>query len=90
METLLLMADFDKPTTADGVELPNITQETLADMIGTTRSRVSLFMNRFRKLGYIDYRNGHLKVYKSLLTIVLNDAVPEGSAEQPILRDYGT
>ena len=85
METLLLMADFDH----EDVELPTTTQESLSDMIGTTRSRVSFFMNRFRKLGYIDYRNGHLKVYKSLRTIVLNDAVPEDDAEQPRL-DYGT
>jgi len=75
LETLLLMADFDKPT--EGVLLPNITQESLSDMIGTTRSRVSFFMNRFRKLGYIDYSYGHLKVYKLLLTAVLKDDRPE-------------
>jgi CRP/FNR family cyclic AMP-dependent transcriptional regulator len=79
LETLLLMAGFDKPTTEKEVELPNITQETLSDMIGTTRSRVSFFMNRFRKLGYIDYSDGHLKVYKLLLT-----AMPEeNNASKP-------
>ena len=81
METLLLMADFDH----EDVELPTTTQESLSDMIGTTRSRVSFFMNRFRKLGYIDYSHGHLTVYKSLLTIVLNDTLPE-DASRPGLR----
>jgi CRP/FNR family transcriptional regulator, cyclic AMP receptor protein len=51
---------------------PNIGQETLADMIGTTRSRVSFFMNKFRKLGFINY-NGHIEVNSSLLTAVLHD-----------------
>ena len=70
---LLLLAHFGK----DGVHetpIPNISQETLAEMIGTTRSRVSFFMNRFRKLGFIDYRAGdELQVHSSLLNIVLND-----------------
>ena len=52
--------------------IPKISQETLAEMVGTTRSRVSFFMNRFRKLGFIRY-NGELEVHSSLLNIVLND-----------------
>ena len=51
---------------------PNISQETLAEMIGTTRSRVSHFMNKFRKLGLIDY-NGHIEVHNSLLSAVLHE-----------------
>ncbi len=70
---LLLLAHFGK----EGVPQPliaNISQETLAEMIGTTRSRVSFFMNRFRKLGFIDYHGGDaLQVHSSLLNIVLHD-----------------
>jgi CRP-like cAMP-binding protein len=68
---LLLLAHFGK----DGKEelvLPRISQETLAEMIGTTRSRVSYFLNKFRKLGFIDY-NGRLRVHSSLLNVVLYD-----------------
>ncbi len=68
---LLLMAEFEKPGDPERY-IPPITQEALAEMIGTTRSRVSLFMNRFRELGYIDY-NGRLRVHKSLLNVVLRD-----------------
>lgn len=68
---LLLMAEFGKPDDQDRL-IPHITQETLAEMIGTTRSRVSFFMNRFRKLGFIDY-DGRITVRKSLLNIVLHD-----------------
>ena len=68
---LLLLAHFGKETIPDAV-VPQITQETLAEMIGTTRSRVSFFMNRFRKLGFIQY-NGGLKVHSSLLNVVLHD-----------------
>ena len=68
---LLLMAEFGKPGDPEPL-LPPITQETLADMIGTTRSRVSFFMNRFRKLGFIDY-SGRIRVHKSLLNVVLPD-----------------
>jgi CRP/FNR family cyclic AMP-dependent transcriptional regulator len=63
---LLLMDEFDQPGTPE-TRIPPITQETLADMIGTTRSRVSFFMNRFRKLGYIEC-NSRIKVHKSLLS----------------------
>jgi CRP-like cAMP-binding protein len=52
--------------------VPRISQETLAEMVGTTRSRVSFFMNKFRKLGFIEY-NGRLQVHSSLLNIVLHD-----------------
>jgi CRP/FNR family transcriptional regulator, cyclic AMP receptor protein len=68
---LLLLAHFGKETIPDAV-VPQISQETLAEMIGSTRSRVSFFMNRFRKLGFIQY-NGGLKVHSSLLTVVLHD-----------------
>ena len=68
---LLLLAHFGKDGVAHGV-VPVISQETLAEMIGTTRSRVSFFMNRFRKLGFIHY-NGGLEVHSSLLNVVLHD-----------------
>ena len=68
---LLLLAHFGKEGVPQTV-IPSISQETLADMIGTTRSRVSFFMNRFRKLGFIHY-NGGLQVHSSLLNIVLHD-----------------
>ena len=71
---LLLMAEFGKPGEPETF-IPPITQETLADMIGTTRSRVSFFMNRFRKLGFISY-NGRIQVHKSLLNVVLLDQLP--------------
>lgn len=69
--TLLLLANFGKegaPTEIAG----KVSQETLAAIVGTTRSRISYFMNKFRRLGYIDY-NGRLKVHSSLLTVVLHD-----------------
>ncbi len=68
---LLLMAEFGQPGETESL-IPKVSQETLAEMIGTTRSRVSFFMNRFRKLGFIDY-NGGIKVHKSLLNVVLHD-----------------
>jgi CRP/FNR family cyclic AMP-dependent transcriptional regulator len=69
---LLLLANFGKEGKPELV-VPNISQETLADMIGTTRPRVSFFMNRFRKLGFISYDNGTLEVDSSLLSVVLHD-----------------
>jgi CRP-like cAMP-binding protein len=78
---LLLMAEFGKPGEPETF-IPPITQETLADMIGTTRSRVSFFMNRFRKLGFISY-NGRIQVHKSLLNVVLLDQLPDHNAEKP-------
>ena len=80
---LLLMADYGeagKPTKF----IPPITQETLAEMVGTTRSRVSFFMNRFRRLGFIDY-NGRIQVHKSLLKAVLLDRLPEHDSQAPRL-----
>jgi len=97
---LLLMAEFGKPIDNPRDEdlsrgtpgapeqyIPKISQETLAEMVGTTRSRVSFFMNRFRKLGFIEY-NGRIKVHKSLLNAVLLDQFPERSHERP-LRSVG-
>ena len=68
---LLLLANFGKEDKPEPI-LANISQETLADMIGTTRSRVSFFMNKFRKLGLIDYK-GRIEVHSSLLNVVLHD-----------------
>ena len=78
---LLLMAEFGQPGEPEML-IPDITQETLAEMIGTTRSRVSFFMNRFRKLGFIEY-NGRIRVHKSLLNVVLHDQLPEQNAVSP-------
>jgi CRP-like cAMP-binding protein len=69
---VLLMANFGKEGKPEPV-IAKISQETLAEMIGTTRSRVSAFMNKFRKLGFIEY-NGDLKVHNSLLNVILHDA----------------
>jgi CRP/FNR family transcriptional regulator, cyclic AMP receptor protein len=70
---LLLLAHFGKEGVPETV-IPKISQETLADMIGTTRSRVSFFMNRFRTLGFVDYKGGSgLQVHSSLLNVVLHD-----------------
>ena len=68
---LLLLARFGKEGAPEAV-VPKISQETLAEMVGTTRSRVSFFMNRFRKLGFIHY-NGGLQIHSSLLNVVLHD-----------------
>jgi CRP/FNR family transcriptional regulator, cyclic AMP receptor protein len=70
--TLLLLANFGKEGDPEPV-LAKISQETLAEMIGTTRSRVSAFMNKFRQLGLIDY-NGHIEVHRSLLNVVLHES----------------
>ncbi len=69
---LLLLAHFGKEGVPQTV-IPKISQETLAEMVGTTRSRVSFFMNRFRKLGFVDYDGSGLQVHSSLLNVVLND-----------------
>ena len=69
---LLLMANFGKDGKPEQV-LPKVSQETLAEMVGTTRARVSFFMNRFRKLGFVHYNRGGLEVHSSLLNIVLHD-----------------
>jgi len=77
---LLLLAEFGKPGEPEPF-VPPITQETLAEMIGTTRSRVSFFMNRFRKLGLIEY-NGRIRVHKSLLNVILHDQFTERTLEE--------
>jgi CRP/FNR family cyclic AMP-dependent transcriptional regulator len=70
---LLLLAHFGKEGVPEAV-IPKISQETLADMIGTTRSRVSFFMNKFRKLGFVNYNGGSgLQVHSSLLNVILHD-----------------
>ncbi|SFS18148.1 cAMP-binding domain of CRP or a regulatory subunit of cAMP-dependent protein kinases [Granulicella pectinivorans] len=84
--TLLIMAEFGKPGEPETM-IPPITQEALADMIGTTRSRVSKFMNNFRKLGYIDY-NGRIHVHKALLNVVLHDRLPHQTATRPVVVDH--
>jgi CRP-like cAMP-binding protein len=68
---LLLLAHFGKESKPEPI-IPKVSQETLAAIIGTTRSRVSYFMNRFRKMGFVDY-NGRLQVHSALLTVVLRD-----------------
>ena len=78
-------ADYGKSGEPETL-IPPITQETLAEMIGTTRSRVSFFMNRFRKLGYIEYKS-RIRVYKSLLNVVLRDSLPEENSSRPKLLD---
>jgi CRP-like cAMP-binding protein len=80
---LLLMAEFGKPGEPQML-IPKISQEALAQLIGATRERVSFFMNRFRKLGLLDY-NGRIHVNKSLLNVVLHDQLPEDNAEKPVL-----
>ncbi len=80
---LLLMAEFGKPGKPQML-IPKISQEALAQIIGSTRARVSFFMNRFRKLGFLEY-NGRIHVNKSLLNVVLHDQLPEGNAKKPVL-----
>ena len=77
---LLLLANFGKEGSPQPIT-PNISQETLAEMIGTTRSRVSFFMNKFRKLGLISY-NGKIEVHNSLLNAVLHES-PELERDDP-------
>ncbi len=74
------MAEFGKPGEPEML-IPKFSQETLAEMIGTTRSRVSFFMNRFRKLGFVEY-NGRIRVHKSLLNVVLHDHLLERNGER--------
>jgi CRP-like cAMP-binding protein len=69
---LLLLAHFGKDSKPDLV-IPRISQDTLASMVGTTRSRVSFFMNRFRKMGFVEYDGGGLQVHSALLSVVLRD-----------------
>jgi CRP-like cAMP-binding protein len=78
---LLLMAEFGKSGEPETL-IPKISQETLAEMIGTTRSRVSFFMNRFRKLGFVEYK-GRIRVHQSLLNVILHDQLPDRNAAKP-------
>jgi CRP-like cAMP-binding protein len=80
---LLLMAEFGQSGEPQAL-IPKISQETLAEMIGTTRSRVSFFMNRFRELGLIDYKD-RIRVHKSLLNVILHDQLPDDNAEKPVI-----
>jgi CRP/FNR family cyclic AMP-dependent transcriptional regulator len=70
--TLLLLANFGKEGKPEPI-IPKVTQEVLAEMVGTTRPRISFFMNKFRKLGLIDYNKGDMHVHSSLLSVVLRD-----------------
>ncbi len=69
---LLLLARFGKEGYTEKIVIPKVSQETLAEMIGTTRSRVSFFMNKFKKLGLIEY-NGELRIHSSLMNVILHD-----------------
>jgi CRP/FNR family cyclic AMP-dependent transcriptional regulator len=84
--TLLLMADYGNAAGPQTL-IPPVTQETLAEMIGITRSRVSFFMNRFRKLGYISYKS-RIRIHMSLLVMLLEDQLPEQNASRPKLLDF--
>jgi CRP/FNR family cyclic AMP-dependent transcriptional regulator len=77
---LLILSEFDEPGNPEHL-VPPITQETLAEMVGTTRARVSFFMNRFRELGLIEY-NGRIRVHKSLLNVILHDRFPEQNSSR--------
>jgi CRP-like cAMP-binding protein len=80
---LLLIAEFGKPGERETL-IPPITQETPAETIGTTRPRAGFFMNRFRKLGFIDY-NGRIQMHKSLVNVVLLDQLPEHNSQKPAM-----
>jgi transcriptional regulator with XRE-family HTH domain len=80
------MAEFGQPGEAETL-IPKISQETLAEMIGTTRSRVSFFMNRFRKHGFIDYKD-RIRVHRSLLNVILHDQLPDDNAEKPSIPAF--
>lgn len=82
---LLLLAGFGKGGEPDTL-IPKISQEALAEMVGTTRSRVSYFMNRFREHGFIDY-NGRIRVHQSLLALVLHDQAFENNAISPAILE---
>jgi hypothetical protein len=79
------MAEFGQPGEVESL-IPKITQDALAAMIGTTRSRVSFFMNKFRKHGFIEY-NGRIRVNKSLLNVILRDQSPgQNSVSAPLME----
>ena len=79
-------AEFGKPGEPEQY-IPKISQETLAEMIGTTRSRVSFFMNRFRKMGFIEY-SGRIRVNKSLLNVILHDQTPDEMPHDAAFPDF--
>jgi CRP/FNR family cyclic AMP-dependent transcriptional regulator len=82
---LLLMSEFGECGTPQPL-IPRISQEALAEMIGTTRSRVSFFMNRFREHGFVDYKyHGRIHVHTSLLKVMLNDRLPGHNTQTPTL-----
>jgi CRP-like cAMP-binding protein len=81
---LLLMANYGKPGEPETL-IPPVTQETLAEMIGTTRSRVSFFMNRFRRMGYIEYK-GRIRVNRSLLNVVLHENLSRENSTRSALE----
>jgi CRP/FNR family cyclic AMP-dependent transcriptional regulator len=83
-KVLLSMAGFGQPG-EEMTMIPKITQKTLAEMVGTTRSRVSFFMNRFRKMGYISY-NGRIHVHKSLLNLILHDQSSDRHSKKAVRR----
>ncbi len=82
---LLVMAKFGEQNGSDRL-IPEITEEKLAEMIGSPRSSVSFFMNRFRELGLIDY-DGRIRVHKSLLNVILHDQMPGDNAVKPAITD---
>jgi CRP-like cAMP-binding protein len=82
---LLLMAEFGQPGEPETL-IPKISQQALAEMVGTTRSRVSFFMNKFRQHGFVDY-NGRIHVHKSLLKVILYDQPPGGRAATPAVLE---
>jgi CRP-like cAMP-binding protein len=82
---LLLMAEFDKPGESERL-IPEITEESLAEIIGTPRSSVSFFMNRFRELGLIEY-DRRIRVHKALLNVILRDQMPGDNAATPAIID---
>ena len=82
---LLLMAEFGELDESERL-IPEITEESLAEMIGTPRSTVSFFMNRFCELGLIDY-NGRIRVRKALLNVILHDQLPGDNAAKPAIMD---
>jgi CRP-like cAMP-binding protein len=83
--TLLVMAEFGESGESEEL-IPEISEETLAETIGTTKDRISFFMNRFRDLGLIDY-NGRIRVHKALLNVILHDDFPDDNAVRPAIVD---
>ncbi|MGA3048545.1 MAG: Crp/Fnr family transcriptional regulator [Terracidiphilus sp.] len=83
--TLLLMAEFGKSGKSE-VLIPDVSEETLAETVGTTQSMVSFFLNRFRDLGLIDY-DGRIRVHGSLLNVILHDNFPDDNSTKPLIID---